>query len=142
MQKEVKNRMSGYLLPRSFWGFPSLLEEVDEDLLPSTAAISGLSLSEDDKNVYVEAAVPGIDPKNVDITFNKGILTVTGEKTEEEKKKKYYRKASSSFSYRVLVPGEIDQNKELKAEAKNGVMTVTFVKIPKSQPKKIAVKTN
>lgn len=131
-----------YLVPNSFFRFPTLFEELDEDLLPSTTTISGLSISEDDKNVYVEAAVPGIDPKNVDVTFNKGILTITGEKTEEEKKKKYYRKASSSFSYRVLVPGEVDQNKEPKAEAKNGVMTVAFAKVPESQPKKIAVKTN
>src|SRR3972149_974843 len=134
--------MNSYLIPRSFWGFPSLLEEMDEDLLLSTTTISGLSISEDDKSVYVEAAVPGIDPKNVDVTFNKGILTITGERTEEEKKKKYYRKASSSFSYRVLVPGEIDTNKEPKAEAKNGVMVVTFTKIPESKPKKIAVKAN
>lgn len=131
-----------YLVPRSFWRFPTLLEEMEEDLLPSTTAINGLSISEDNKNVYIEAAVPGIDPKNVDVTFNKGILTISGEKTEEEKKKKYYRKASSSFSYRVLVPGDIDPNKEPKAQAKNGVMTVEFVKVPESQPKKIAVKTN
>ena len=131
-----------YLIPNSFWRFPTLLSEMEEDLLPSTTAISGLSISEDDKNIYVEAAVPGIDPKNVDVTFSKGILTITGEKEEEEKKKKYYRKASSSFAYRVLVQGEIDPKAEPKAEAKNGVMTVTFTKVPQSQPKKIAVKTN
>ncbi|OGD86356.1 hypothetical protein A2870_00565 [Candidatus Curtissbacteria bacterium RIFCSPHIGHO2_01_FULL_41_11] len=125
------------------WGFPTLFEELEEDLLPTATTISGLSISEDDKNVYVEAAVPGIEPKNVDVTFNKGILTIMGEKTEEEKAgKKYYRKASTSFSYRVLVLGEIDPNKEPKAEAKNGVMTVTFAKIPESKPKKIAVKTD
>src|SRR3989338_7108827 len=109
-----------YLLPQSCWRFPTLLEELDEELLPSTTTISGLSISEDDKNVYVEAAVPGIDPKNVDVTFNKGILTISGQKEEEEKKKKFYRRASSAFSYRILVPGEIDPNKEPKAEAKNG----------------------
>ncbi len=132
--------MSGYLIPRPFWGIPSLLEEMDEDIMPSATTINGLSVSEDEKNVFVEASVPGMDPKNVDVTFNKGMLTITGEKTEEEKKKKYYRRASNSFSYRVLVPGEIDTNKEPKAESKNGVMTVTFTKMPESAPKKIAVK--
>lgn len=130
-----------YLIPRSFWRFPTLFEE-EEELLPSTTTISGLSISEDNKSVYVEAALPGIDPKNIEVSFDKGILTITGEKEEEEKKKKYYRKASSSFAYRLLVPGDIDTKKEPKAEAKNGVMTVTFTKIPESQPKKIAVKTN
>jgi HSP20 family protein len=134
--------MNNYLISRPFWRFPSLLEETEEELLPSTGTISGLSVSENEKNVYVEASVPGIDPKNVDVTFNKGILTITGEKKEEEKKKKYYRKASTSFAYRVIVPGEIDPNKMPKAEAKNGIMTVTFAKVPESQPKKIAVKTD
>ena len=62
--------MNGYLIPRSFWEFPSLFEE-EENLLPSTSTISSLSISEDDKNVCVEAAVPGIDPKNIDVTFTK-----------------------------------------------------------------------
>ena len=130
-----------YLIPRSFWRFPTFFEE-EEALLPSTTTISGLSISEDDKSVYVEAALPGIDPKNIDVSFDKDILTITGEKEEEEKRKKYYRKASSSFAYRLLVPGDIGTKKEPKAEAKNGVMTVTFTKIPQSKPKKIAVKTN
>lgn len=130
-----------YLVPNSFWRLPTLFEE-EEDLLPSTTTLSGLSISEDDKNVYVEASVPGIEPKNIDVTFSKGILTITAEKEEEEKKKKYYRRASTSFSYRILVPGEIDANREPKAEAKNGMMVVTFTKLPQSQPKKIAVKTN
>jgi len=53
---------------------------------------------------------------------------------------KYYRKATSSFSYRVAVPGEIDLNVEPEAESKHGVMRVIFAKHPKMQPKKITVK--
>ncbi len=133
--------MNNVLVPSSLWRLPTIFEDLEDDLLPASTTISGLSISDDDNNVYVEAAVPGIDPKNVEVTFDKGVLTITGEKEEEERKKRYYRKASSSFSYRALVPGEIDSNKEPIAEAKNGVMKVTFAKIPESQPKKIAVKT-
>ena len=94
--------MNGYLVPRSMWGFPTLFEELEEDLLPTATTISGLSISEDDKNVYVEAAVPGIEPKNVDVTFNKGILTIMGEKTEEEKAGKSRRSHEQPFDYRYL----------------------------------------
>lgn len=131
-----------YLVPKSLWRFPSIFEDLEEDLLPSTTTISGLSISEDEKNVYVEAAVPGLDPKDIEVTFDKGILSISGEKIEEEKEKKFYRKATSSFSYRALVPGEVDLAKEPRAEAKNGVMRVTFKKIPESAPKKIAVKAD
>ena len=124
------------------WRIPSLLEE-DEDLWPAvTSAFStGLSISEDDKKIYVEATVPGLDPKDVDVTFEKGFLWIKGEAKDEEEGKKFYRKRQQSFSYRVAVPGEIDQNIEPTASCKNGVMTVTFAKSPKMQPKKISVKS-
>lgn len=141
-RKEV-NTMAFDIVPGSFWRFPALrsLWEDDEDwsLLPNVP--SGMSISEDAKNVYIEAALPGVDPKDVEVTFDKGMLWIKGESKEEDKGKKYYRKATSSFSYRIAVPGDIDPNKEPSAMTKNGVMKVTFEKSPEAQPKKITVKT-
>jgi len=132
------------LVPGSFWRFPAFrMPSVwdDDDDLQIASTPSGLSISEDEKNVYIDASLPGVDPKDVEITFDKGMLWIKGETKEEEKGKKYYRKATSSFSYRVAVPGEIDSKKEPEATCNNGVMTVAFAKSPVSQPKKIAVKT-
>lgn len=130
------------LIPRTYWRFPTLpnLWGEEDDLLSFTSQPSGLSLSEDDKNVYVQAAVPGVDPKAIEVTVDNGIVWIKGEAKEEEKTKKYYRRAANSFSYRVAVPGDIDMTKEPQAAVKNGVMTVTFTKSPKSQPKKISVR--
>lgn len=111
-----------------------------EDLLPTGSLLNGLSVSEDDKNVYVEAAVPGVDPKDVDVTFDKGAVTIRAEKKEEEKGKKFQRKATSSFYYRVA-PADVDAKATPTAVCKNGVMKVTFTKTPSAKPKKIAVKT-
>jgi len=135
------------LVPRRILSFPPLslpnFWDEDEEWLMSPSTQSGLSVYEDENNVYVEAAVPGINPKDVEITYQNGYLWVRGETKEEEKnkKKKYYRQASRSFSYRVAVPGEVDTNKEPEATYKHGVMTITFAKSPKAQPKKIQVKT-
>ena len=130
------------LVPRSFWRFPATpsLWEDEEDWGTLTNWPSGLSLSEDNSHVYVQVAVPGVDPKDIEVTFDKGIVWIKGEAKEEEKEKKYYRKAASVFSYRVAVPGDLDTNKEPEAAVKNGVMTVTFAKSPKTQPKKISVR--
>ncbi|MDP2638484.1 MAG: Hsp20/alpha crystallin family protein [Candidatus Levybacteria bacterium] len=136
--------MANDLMRTNFWRIPIITSDLWEDLsdlVPMSGTLNGLSVSEDDKNVYVEAAVPGVDPKNVDVTFDKGVLWVKGAAEEEKKGKKYYRKASSSFSYRVAIPGEVDWKTEPVATYKNGVMRVTFAKSPKAQPKKIAVKT-
>lgn len=122
---------------------PSIWDDDEDWQLLSTASHSGLSIAEDDKHIYVEAAVPGIKPEDVEVTFDKGILYIRGEAKEEEldKKKKYYRKATSSFSYRAAVPGEIDPNTEPVAECTNGVMKITFAKSLQMQPKRIQVTT-
>ena len=132
------------LIPRSFWAFPSLRPWFeDEDWLTSLpTSSSGLSVSEDDKHVYVEAHMPGLKSDDIDVTFQKGELWIQGERQEEDKdkNKKYYRLANSSYSYRIVVPGEVDDKSDPEASYKDGVMTVTFKKAAKAEPKKIAVK--
>jgi HSP20 family protein len=114
------------------------MEEIEE-MLPTKNLLDGLSMYEDEKNIYVEAAVPGVDPKEVEVTYANGLLTIRAEKKEEKKDKKYIHRATSSFLYRVD-PGDVDPNKEPEAVCKDGVMRVTFAKSPKITPKKIAVK--
>jgi len=116
----------------------------DEDFWPTFSNVpSNVSVSEDDKNVYIEAAVPGIDPKNIDITVKDGYVWVQGEQKEEEKdkKRKYYRRASQSFSYRVAIPADVDPNVDPAASCKHGMLLLTFAKSAKAQPKKIQIKT-
>ena len=133
------------IVPGSFWRLPFIASDLLEDLSdlsPLNGTLNGLSISEDSKNVYIEAALPGVNPKDVDVSFDKGVLWIKGEaQTEEKNGKRYYRKASSSFSYRVTVPGEVDWKIEPVATCKNGMMLISFTKSAKVQPKKIAVKT-
>lgn len=129
------------LIPRSFFNMPRMQSIFEEDGWQSYLPSSGLTISEDENKVYVEAAVPGIDPDKVDVTFDQGILWIRGsaEEKEEDKQKKFYRKGSSSFSYRVAVPSEVNTVQEPKAVYKNGIMKITFTKTPKTEPKKIKV---
>lgn len=136
--------------PRSFWSFPrlrfpfSLFENVDDDWdLQEFSSPSGLSVSEDDEHIYIEAAMPGIKSDEIEMIFDKGVLWMKGEKREEseDKKRKFYRKAMRSFSYRVAVPGDIDETKEPHATCKNGVLKIAFQKAKKgSTSKKIPIK--
>lgn len=132
------------IIPRQFWNFPTKIPSLfDEDDFSSFLPSSGLTISEDDKKVYVEAAVPGIDPKDVEVTFDKGVLWIRGEAKEEEedKKRKFYRKASRSFSYRVAVPNTIDEKIDPDVVCRNGQLIVTFTKLLESEPKKLQVKS-
>ncbi len=134
------------LVPNRLLSFPSIsmpsIWNDEDEWITAPSTPSGLSISEDENKVYIEASVPGINPQNIDVTFHDGYLWIRGETKEEEKDKnrKYYRQATKSFSYRVAVPGELDASQEPNATYKHGVMTVTFQKSPKVQPKKIQVK--
>jgi HSP20 family protein len=125
---------------RQFLNFPVFEEDFwRQGFLPQ----SGLTVSEDKDRVYVEAHLPGLKPEHIEMTYENGVLWIRGEKEEEEKdkKKKYYRKASSSFSYRVQIPGVIDEKKEPEASYKDGVMKIAFAKVQKTTSKKINIKT-
>lgn len=132
------------LVPRRLLSFPTLpsIWDEDEDWFNMPSTQTGLSISEDDKNIYVEAAVPGINPDNIEVTYQDGYVWVHGDVKDEErdKSRKYYRQSAQSFSYRVAVPGDVDPNVEPEATYKNGMMVITFAKSPASQPKKIKVK--
>lgn len=124
-----------------FFPFPVLFDEV-EDYFMSAHQISGLSVFEDGQNVYIEVALPGVDPKQIDIRYEKGLLIVRGQvkKEEEDRNRKFYHKASKIFSYRVTVPETADSTVEPQVVSKNGLLQVTFAKLPKTEPKKLKIK--
>lgn len=128
-----------YLVPRSFFSLPSMMDESDDWSFFSNMP-SGLSVAEDDKNVFVEAAVPGVDPKDIDITFEKGVVRIVAESKKEEKEgKKYFRRSQSSFSYQFSVPSDVDMGTDPLTKIEHGVLHLTFPKSAKAQPRKIRV---
>ena len=124
---------------RPFFSFPFL---EDDFWGLDVSSRSGLSISEDKDHVYVEAHLPGLKSEDIELSFEKGELCIRGDRKEEkeDKNKKYYRKASHSFSYRVFVPGEINEKKEPEAIYKDGVLKVIFSKSAISRSKKIPIK--
>lgn len=118
--------------------WPSIWE--DEDWGLSKLGADNLDVYETKDEVVVKANVAGIDPDKVDITFEKGVLSISGQEVEEKEGKKYYKKASRSYSYRVAVPGNINPSAEPEAKVSHGIVSVTFKKAAEVKPKKIAVK--
>ncbi len=131
--------LSRYFYPRYF---PSLIDE-DEDWLDfSGSTKGGLSVSEDDNHVYVEANVAGIEPEKVDVTYKKGALWIKAskEETEEDKKKKFYRHSQQDYQYHVTLPGNVDDSIEPESTHKNGVVIVKFTKKAEAEPKKLTIR--
>ncbi len=103
-----------------------------------------VDLSETDKEIIVRAELPGMDPKEIDISLSGKALTIKGERKHEheEKKENFHlvERSSGSFSRTLQLPVEVKADK-IKAAYKDGVLSISM---PKSEPeavKKIEVKT-
>lgn len=103
-----------------------------------------LEVSENDTEIVVRAEVPGVDPKELKVTLEQGILTFEGEKreTQEHKDGDYVRTECRYGSFRrsVGLPEGVDAEK-ISAEHAHGVVTVRLPKTPAATPKRIDVKT-
>ncbi|PYJ13800.1 MAG: hypothetical protein DME93_02085 [Verrucomicrobia bacterium] len=123
-----------------FWGESSLAprEEMAAGFWPQ------VDVTETDKEIKVSAEIPGVEPKDIDVSVEDGVLTIKGEKKyeREEKEKGQYRMERSygSFERAIELPAEVDESKA-KAEFKKGVLRLTLPKRPgaPSRRKKIPV---
>jgi HSP20 family protein len=102
-----------------------------------------LDLSET-KDAYVaKLEVPGVEPKEINVSIRDGLLVMTGEKTreEEEKNEKLYRaeRAWGAFTRTVPLPGPVDTEKTTAA-FKDGVLTVMLPKMAAAKGSFIPVK--
>ncbi len=115
------------------------------DLFPSGSRIPlRTDLAESDNDVTVTVELPGVDPKDVDISVSENVLTIRGEKKQEKEEKKsnyhYVERSFGSFHRTIPLPRTVDPSK-VDASYKNGILTVAVQKRPDAKPKRIAVKT-
>ena len=98
---------------------------------------------EDGENVTIRFELAGVEPKDVEIRFENGVLTARGERKmeKEEKGANHHRveMAYGAFSRSFALPATVDAERIL-AEARNGVLTVTMPKKAEAKPKAISVK--
>lgn len=101
-----------------------------------------VDVEETEKEVLIKTDLPGVDPKNVEIAIENGVLSIRGERKEEreEKKKNYHRveRFMGTFYRAIPLPPGVDADK-VTATSSQGVVTITIPKKPEVQPKKIVV---
>jgi HSP20 family protein len=97
---------------------------------------------ETQNDIVVKAELPGVEPKDVDVSFENNILTIRGERRmdDEIKEDNYHRVESSygSFTRSFSLPTSVDENK-VKAEFKNGILAITLPKREQAKRKQITV---
>ncbi len=118
----------------------------DNDEWPEITMTQGLNVYEKEGQIVVKAVVPGIAQKDLDITYEDGVLHIRGsvEENEEEKKAKkviYRKQMISSVDYTTYLPRPIDPN-NIEAEVKDGILTISAAVTEAAKPKKITVKSS
>ena len=103
-----------------------------------------VDVSETEREILVRAEIPGVDPKDLDISLSGHILTLSGEKREEkeDKGRDFYHseRRFGSFRRSIELPETADLE-EITAEHTAGVLKVHISKMAGSAPKKISVHT-
>ena len=100
-------------------------------------------ITEDDKEYIIKTELPDVKKEDVKVTVENGVLTIAGERKfeKEEKKKKYHRveRAYGRFIRSFTLPDDADPGK-VKADFKDGVLTVHLPKSEHAKAKQIEVK--
>jgi HSP20 family protein len=104
-----------------------------------------IDVSESDKDFQVRAEIPGVDPKDVDISVDENHnLIIAGEKRQEEEKegRDWYRVERSYGTFRrsISLPVETDTTK-VRATSRDGVITITVPKDGERKRRKVEIQT-
>jgi len=94
--------------------------------------------------VVLTAEVPGVQPEDLDLTVLNDSVTLTGRRKEAElpKDSRFYRRErpAGEFSRTVALPDAIDPN-SVKAEYREGILSVRMAKAESAKVRKIAIKS-
>jgi HSP20 family protein len=108
-------------------------------------ATPAVDVRETDAEFLMEVELPGLTEKDVEVKLENTLLTISSTKDEkkEEKKNGYVmrERRSTQFSRSFVLPEDVDREK-IAAEFKNGILQLTFPKVPAAKPKTIEVKAS
>ncbi len=119
-------------------GMPSSIRSVSSGTLPA------INVGRTPSSVEVYVFAPGLDASKVDVTLDRGVLRIAGERAsgipEGQAPTQIYthERASGSFSRTVSLPDDVDPS-QVSASYRDGVLQVSIARRESAQPKRITV---
>jgi HSP20 family protein len=121
------DRVFDSFLGRSLFGRPALFGRTEA----AATVAPDIDIRENEKEIVVEAELPGIDEKDIEILVRDGVLTLKGQKKSErdEKKENYHlaERSYGSFERSFRLPDSIDEA-QIKADFNKGVLCIVVPK--------------
>ena len=129
-------------LQREMNRFPMKTTSEDNGDVVTSDWAPAVDIKEEDNRFLLVADIPGVDPKDIEIHMEKGILTLKGERESEKKPEregyKRIEREHGIFYRRFTMPDGVNPE-GIEANSKNGVLTVVIPKAEAVQPRRIEV---
>ena len=107
--------------------------------------VPSVDIREENQQFVLHADLPGVEPKDIDVTLEKGVLTIRGRRgLENREEKNGYRRVervAGEFFRRFTLPDTAD-SQSVKAKFANGVLEVVIPKQPQVLPRKVTVEAH
>ncbi len=101
-----------------------------------------VDVREEDQRFAILADIPGVDPKDIDISMDKGVLTIKGERKSEinaeNGKQTRVERLYGSFQRSFTLPDSADAD-GITANGKHGVLEISIPKKPETTPRRINI---
>jgi HSP20 family protein len=132
-------------LPTTFRLFEDTVNRLLSEPASSRPWSPAVDVLETENELVLKADVPGVELKDIDIQIENGTLTLKGERKFERKEGKegYHtiERSYGSFMRCFALPDVVDTDK-VKAEYKNGVLTVTLPKKEIAKPRSVKIEVS
>ena len=126
---------------RSNW-WPSFADDVS--VIAPSEWVPSVDIKEEKDHFIIRADIPGVEPKDIQVSLENGVLSIRGERhSEKEEEKEGVRRSECTyglFHRRFSLPDTADAEK-VSAEGKNGVLKISIGKKEGGKPKLIKIES-
>ncbi|GGA17881.1 Hsp20/alpha crystallin family protein [Dyella nitratireducens] len=119
-------------------------EESDNSSVVTSQWAPRVDIKEEDQRFVIFADVPGVDLANIEVSMEKGVLTIKGERAVEKQEQsgRFTRveRAHGRFHRRFALPDSADAD-NISAAGKHGVLEIVIPKKAEKAPRRITINT-
>ncbi len=122
--------------------FDAFLTRSKDDSWQTCHYCPSVDIKETEEGFTIFAELPGLDKKDINVSVEKGVLTISGEtKLDRDEEKDNYHLVERSygkFTRRFRLGDKVD-HESISAKMKNGILEISLAKTPEVKPKQIEV---
>ena len=139
------NGLIRYTRPNALFDWNKTLDNFFTDTPVWRGRTPAVDVRENENEFLLEVELPGLTENDIELKVEENLMTLSSKQEENGEEKKFdyviQERRSTEFNRSFVLPKDVDRDK-IKAEFKNGLLTVTVAKLEKAKPRVIDVSVN